>query len=368
MPILFSCFCGKQLQVGEHLAGKPVRCPGCNQIAMVPAGGALPVPASPPRSATSASFVSVPGMESHAQPTQSEPAAASATRTSGKAILSVVLGLASFAGACFLGIPAVAVGIMSMLEIGRSQGALGGKKLAWAGVALGLVGSLCNLPFGGLGVFLGIRAMREQMAESESRRHLKEIGSAMLAYQDEKNGFPPAAMTSTNGQPLLSWRVALLPYLNEDRLYRRFNPNEPWDSENNKKLVEEMPRVYSQSAAESKPGYTFYRVFHKRTEGGSGPTPVFMGFRSLKFSGIKGGAADTFLVVEADEAVPWTKPEEIDFPVSGSIERRLGGIFANDFNVLLADGTVRSFKKGQLSEEQLKSAISIEDDGKLPSP
>ena len=40
-----------------------------------------------------------------------------------------------------------------------------------------------------------------------------------------------------------SWRVELLPYLDQNDLYGQYRMNEPWDSENNKKVLEQMPAV-----------------------------------------------------------------------------------------------------------------------------
>ncbi len=58
--------------------------------------------------------------------------------------------------------------------------------------------------------------------------------------------FPTAAILDKNGKPLLSWRVALLPYIEQDALYRQFKLDEPWDSEHNKKLIAQMPKIYGE--------------------------------------------------------------------------------------------------------------------------
>jgi hypothetical protein len=48
VPITFACSCGKQLRVKDELAGKKVRCPGCQQVVQVP-GGSNAAPVSPIR-------------------------------------------------------------------------------------------------------------------------------------------------------------------------------------------------------------------------------------------------------------------------------------------------------------------------------
>ena len=76
---------------------------------------------------------------------------------------------------------------------------------------------------------------------------LKSIAVAMVNYNDAKRSFPPAAIADKDGQPLLSWRVKLLPFLNQEDLYKQFHLDEPWDSEHNLPLVKKMPDCYASS-------------------------------------------------------------------------------------------------------------------------
>src|SRR3712207_2423045 len=66
----------------------------------------------------------------------------------------------------------------------------------------------------------------------------------MHNYHDAHGHLPAVANFDPRGRPLLSWRVHLLPFLNEEKLYKEFHLDEPWDSEHNKKLIPRMPRVY----------------------------------------------------------------------------------------------------------------------------
>ncbi|MFN6052013.1 MAG: DUF1559 domain-containing protein, partial [Planctomycetia bacterium] len=105
---------------------------------------------------------------------------------------------------------------------------------------------------------------REAAQRASSTNNLKMIGLAMHNYDATYNGFPPVAISDKKtGKPLLSWRVALLPYLDEDNLYRQFKLDEPWDSEHNIKLAAKMPKVYTHPT-KNKPGdnKTHYRVFY----------------------------------------------------------------------------------------------------------
>ena len=87
---------------------------------------------------------------------------------------------------------------------------------------------------------------------------LHQIARAMHNYEQANNGFPPAYSVDKNGKPLLSWRVAILPYLEEEDLHEQFHLDEPWDSEHNKKLIARMPAVFRCPDSQAAPGKTTY--------------------------------------------------------------------------------------------------------------
>jgi hypothetical protein len=140
-------------------------------------------------------------------------------------------------------------------------------------------------------------------------RHFHAIGIALWSYFDAHGTFPAHAIYSKDGKPLLSWRVALLPYLGEDKLFKQFHRDEPWDSEHNKKLIDRMPEVYrSPKLRDRRPGLTTYLapinkdfVFTGTKEGIRGPRDI------------PDGTSNTAYVVDAsdEKAVVWTKPEDL---------------------------------------------------------
>src|SRR5207249_1280691 len=120
---------------------------------------------------------------------------------------------------------------------------------------------------------------------------------------------PAHAIYSKDGKkPLLSWRVAILPFIEQDELYRQFHLDEPWDSEHNKKLIQHMPQIYvSPNAPPAKePGLTHYQVF---VGGGAawqrGPQPPGLPRTFVD------GVSNTIMVAEAAEPVIWTKPDDL---------------------------------------------------------
>ena len=105
-------------------------------------------------------------------------------------------------------------------------------------------------------------AVREKISEasdrSESSNNLHQIALAVINYTDSNNStLPPAAICDKRGKPLLSWRVLILPYLEQDALFKEFKLDEPWDSEHNKKLLKKMPKVYAIPGRDPACGYGY---------------------------------------------------------------------------------------------------------------
>jgi RNA polymerase sigma factor (sigma-70 family) len=85
----------------------------------------------------------------------------------------------------------------------------------------------------------------EALQRARVRQQLRTIGKALLNYHAAYGHLPPPAILDKSGKPVLSWRVALLPFLERDALYQQFKLDEPWDSAHNKKLLASMPAVYA---------------------------------------------------------------------------------------------------------------------------
>jgi Protein of unknown function (DUF1559) len=167
---------------------------------------------------------------------------------------------------------------------------------------------------------------------------LKEIGLALHNYHDCFKGFPAAAICDKNGKPLLSWRVALLPFLEEDNLYREFKLDEPWDSKHNKALLKKIPKVYAPPGLKTKnPFSTFYRPF-------VGKGAAFEPNQRLRYGNFQDGLSNTLMVMEAGQAVPWTKPDDLPYDPKKPLPK-LGGMCKDGFHALFGDGSVQFFKK-----------------------
>jgi hypothetical protein len=172
---------------------------------------------------------------------------------------------------------------------------------------------------------------------TKSTNNLKLIGVAVHNFVDD-NGFVPNDLCNADGKPLLSWRVRLLPYLEQKDLYEKFKLDEPWDGPTNKALVEKIPTVFAPVRAKPKKGMTFYQGF-------DGPGGMFDSGKRIRFAQITDGLSNTCLVVEAGLAIEWTKPADLPFDAGKDLPR-LGGHFDGDFAMLMCDGSVVRVKAG----------------------
>lgn len=166
---------------------------------------------------------------------------------------------------------------------------------------------------------------------------LKEIGLAMQNYHDTVRRFPSAAW-SKGGKPLLSWRVALLPFLEQAALYDKFHLDEPWDSPHNIKLLTTMPDVYH-CGGQKKDGKTAMMVF-------TGEGTAFHGAEAFRVPQIRDGTDRTIMVVVAgwDKAAPWTKPEDLPFDSKDPIAA-MGDVSEVGFPAVLFDASTHILPK-----------------------
>jgi RNA polymerase sigma factor (sigma-70 family) len=184
----------------------------------------------------------------------------------------------------------------------------------------------------------------------KSMNNIKQLGLAMHGYNADHGTFPAAASYGQGGKPLLSWRVLILPYIDQVDLYKQFKLEEPWDSPHNKKLLEKMPEIYRAPGMEKEhPTETFYQVF-------TGPGTPFEGQRGLAIKQFKDGTSNTILAVEARTPVPWTKPADIAYDAEKPLPK-LGGVFKDGFCALVGDGAAR-FVPRDISDADLRPWIT----------
>jgi prepilin-type processing-associated H-X9-DG protein len=374
MAIRFSCACGKEMQAQDEHAGRKTKCPGCGVELMIPGRSTQVRPPQGQKASRSSDrgvdyedddkIAERPARKTGRREEDAEEdrtGGRPTARTSGKAIVCLILGLMSFGCNVFTAVPAVILGFLSLRDVGAGKGRVTGKGLATTGMVIGLIGLFCN--DGGIGGGFGLFKLRDASQRQASANNLKQIGLGMHNFASNTQRLPAIASQTKDGKPGLSWRVALLPYLEEDNLYRQFRLDEPWDSANNKRLLTPMPKIFAHPAASdatTASGKTHYRGFYGTgavfdpavtlPQRGGSPT---LGVRFP--NDITDGTSNTILVVEAADPIEWTRPDDLRFDPNALLPKL--GVTDDGFHVLFADGSVRYIKK-PVDEKMIKAAIT----------
>lgn len=196
-------------------------------------------------------------------------------------------------------------------------------------------------------------------ARAQSTNNLKQIALAFHNYHDTYRHFPAQAVYGPDGKPLLSWRVLILPFVDQDALYKEFHLDEPWDSAHNKKLLDKMPKLYALPREGAKPGTeTHYLGF-------AGKGALFDGKKGISIREISDGTSNTLMVVEAADGVPWTKPEDLPFDKDKPLPK-MAAFWGGGFNAAFCDGSVH-FLSQHLKAENLKALITRNGGEVLPA-
>jgi prepilin-type processing-associated H-X9-DG protein len=216
---------------------------------------------------------------------------------------------------------------------GMSTGAVIGLVVAVAVVVLFVCGGLMvalMLP--------AVQAAREAARRTQCANNLKQIALALHNYHDTYNSFPPAYTVDQNGKPLHSWRTLILPYLEQEALFRQIDLNEPWDSPKNLPYSQVSLKVFECPSDPTTGPHTCYLAI-------TGKGTLFEGDKGLPLAAVMDGTSNTIAIVEVEGMpVNWMEPKDIDIEQFVSSTGGPGGAGAkhlHGFNTAFADGSVR---------------------------
>lgn len=289
------------------------------------------------------------------------------TKTSGLAIASLVLGVVSLGCGCLTGIPGIICGLVGLKQIGESEKTQSVPRLTGRGLAIsGIIASSILMMVGILATLVAlllpaIQSAREAARRTMSFNNLKVIGLAMFNFADAYRGAFPVAIVDEEGKPLLSWRVAILPFIDEKALFDEFHLDEPWDSPHNRALIGRMPKIFERPDQVLEPGTTCYLAAVGPGMALNDPEPGIWGDVSVVGQNIRtitDGMSRTVLAIEvpADGAIPWTQP--VDWTGDpGEFLEALGESRNGLFLVLMADGSVRAVSS-DVNPDNIRAAFT----------
>lgn len=208
---------------------------------------------------------------------------------------------------------------------------------------------------GAAGCDLGVRQSDPPGSAAEPW-NLREIRSAILKYEAHHGHFPPPYLRGPSdrpgdgpaGVPWHSWRVLILPFLGEQRLYSEYSFDEPYSGPNNSRLLEQMPPVYAYRDS-YQPGMNM-TAYHVAVD----DRTMWPHVGCRKRRDVLDPHDQTALVVEIGSGL-WTHPFELG--IGGvSVDRPYG--WWPDPEVITLAGTVHRLRRG-MSPEAVKAALTV---------
>lgn len=198
--------------------------------------------------------------------------------------------------------------------------------------------------------------IKYQAEEVRTLNNLKQLGLALHNYESAYQYFP-SDIVDKAGKPILSWRVELLPYLEQQNLYLQIDRTKPWDDPGNAKVLAQVPKVFQVPGRAGKDGETYFQMFSAEKPVPGGNPALVRGVRRT-FVNITDGTSNTFGIVEAAEGVNWAKPG--DLPFDPKKLPALGDPKTGKFRVMFLDGSVRTIRRDKLTDDQLRAFITVD--------
>ena len=230
------------------------------------------------------------------------------------------------------------------------------RSIHWFCAGLGLLSMMV------LSVAPSISMSGDAAYKSMCNGHLKQLGLALHNYHDRFGCFPPAYVADADGQPLYSWRVLILPFIEQKPLYDAWNFDEPWDSPNNVKLSQTAIDVFlcpsdEQSTSNWQSAISSYLAV-------VGEETIWPGTESRCFTDVADGTSNTIAIVEVrNSGVHWAEPRDLHVDqMAPTVNPEAGQGISSDHlegaNVLFVDGSVR-FLDSALPAKTLRALLTI---------
>jgi prepilin-type processing-associated H-X9-DG protein len=229
-------------------------------------------------------------------------------------------------------------------------------------VILAVVGGVVMVCGGILVALLlpAVHTAREAARRASCSNNLKQISLALVNYESVNGCFPPAYVADKNGNPMHSWRVLILPYLERQDLYQRYNFDEPWDSPRNRSVTNTVLPVYQcpSAAGTGRPETNYVMIV--------GPETIASGNSAVRVRDIRDGTSYTIMVVEtAEPGISWAEPRDLNFDelnlqINGGSGKGISSRHRGGANAAFCDGSVH-FLRDSIDRETLQRLINRQD-------
>ncbi len=213
--------------------------------------------------------------------------------------------------------------------------------------ALGIIGIVIAM------MLPAVRNVREPARRNACTNKLKQIAVALRSYAETYHALPPAYTTDVDGKPLHSWRTLILPYLEEQQLYKTIDLTKPWNDSANADACKTIVNAYQCPSASDRDDHTTYLAILT-------PSSCFRPTEPRSLSDITDGAAATLIVIEVDaeHAVPWMSPVDADEKIVMGIGPKAKLAHPGGVNAAFVDGHV-VFLSVDTPATQRRALISI---------
>jgi type II secretory pathway pseudopilin PulG len=205
-----------------------------------------------------------------------------------------------------------------------------------------------------------IQVARNAARQAQSINNIKQINLALLNYETVHGTFPPAYIADENGRPMHSWRVLILPYMEQKALYDQYDFNEPWDGPNNSRLHSLVMPVFVDPSAKGEGTYTSYVAI-------TGNDTMFPGAEAVALDDIPDGASNTISVVSIGNSdILWCEPRDLEFDtMSFTVQDPGPGAISSDSPGAVPVGFVdgRATKLGENIDSGILKSLILRNDG-----
>ena len=198
---------------------------------------------------------------------------------------------------------------------------------------------------------------------AQCMNNLKQIGLALLAYEQQHGSFPPEYVADANGKPLLSWRALILPQMDNLNLARQIRSDEAWNGPNNAKVTNSALAGFQWLRCPSEP-YSKSVSTQTSYVAVVGPHTAWSGATPRKLSEFK-NPSGTILVIEiAHSGIQWAEPRDLyigqmPMSVNPKVGQGISSDHADGVNAVFVDGSVH-FIPNSINPKTLAELLDLD--------